>query len=580
MWLEQCDSFAELCRSYLPYYLLIVLPIFIVVSPVNPVAASHELPVYRMHQYDLHGTPHGCRSASILLEGRGLSNWRTSRHCVITRLNDLTPDLFYTIKNKAGALIVMLPKDMTNLTIDEQQSIALLETTMLTSGEITIPIYFSPWNDNLKSIVNDLEIGFSKNEPVKSNSEVQSLIDIVSASGYQVIVSAGQPNPRNDVKIATIHGKLSGTGAEDKLPTIALVAYYDSSSVITELSVGAESNASGVSMLLELARIFSALYSISKSRPKFNIVFVLSGGGKLNYYGSKKWLEDQFDGLEGSVIQDAAYVICLDAVSLTNNLYLHVSKPPKENSFGYLFYNELKNVIDTYNSNNNNNDNNDDNDSDDNNLNLEGIHKKINLADESLAWEHERYSIRRLPAVTISSLRSHDNPLRTSILDINDLSKTKLDRLYRNTKLIGETLARRLYNLNSTEILSSPVEISKESLEVWFNYLTSQSRSVPILSDSKNSYNPLVNSLHEFMQRYLTEVKINSYSADKRDPEFVFYDNTKTIMNIYSVKPAIFDLFLTIAIAVYLSIIYLAVYKFSNFYYFVERVAGYKNKVA
>lgn len=55
------------------------------------------------------------------MEGRGLSNWRTSRHCVITRLNDLTPDLFYTIKNKAGALIVMLPKDMTNLTIDEQQ---------------------------------------------------------------------------------------------------------------------------------------------------------------------------------------------------------------------------------------------------------------------------------------------------------------------------------------------------------------------------------------------------------------------------------------------------------------------------
>lgn len=67
MWLEQCDSFAELCRSYLPYYLLIVLPIFIVVSPVNPVAASHELPVYRMHQYDLHGTPHGKFNYSLFL---------------------------------------------------------------------------------------------------------------------------------------------------------------------------------------------------------------------------------------------------------------------------------------------------------------------------------------------------------------------------------------------------------------------------------------------------------------------------------------------------------------------------------
>lgn len=59
MWLEECDSFAELCRGYLPYYLLIILPIFIIISPVNPVAASHEFPVYRMHEYDLHGEPHG-----------------------------------------------------------------------------------------------------------------------------------------------------------------------------------------------------------------------------------------------------------------------------------------------------------------------------------------------------------------------------------------------------------------------------------------------------------------------------------------------------------------------------------------
>lgn len=255
----------------------------------------------------------------------------------------------------------------------------------------------------------------------------------------------------------------------------------------------------------------------------------------------------------------------MDALSLTDNLYLHVSKPPKENSFGYLFYNELKSVIESYNS------------KTEDNVSLEGIHKKINLADESLAWEHERYSIRRLPAVTISSLRSHDNPLRASILDIND--NKKLDRLHRNTKLVGEALARRIYNLNSTEILSTPVAVSKNSLNVWFNYLTSQSRSVPILSDTKNTNNPLVNSLHDYMQRYLSDVKINYYSADKRDPEFVFYDNTKTIMNVYSVKPAIFDLFLTIAIAVYLAIIYLAVYKFSNFYSFVERFASYKNKV-
>jgi len=67
MWLEECDSFAELCRGYLPYYLLIVLPIFIIISPVNPVAASHEFPVYRMHQYDLHGITHGKMSCLMMI---------------------------------------------------------------------------------------------------------------------------------------------------------------------------------------------------------------------------------------------------------------------------------------------------------------------------------------------------------------------------------------------------------------------------------------------------------------------------------------------------------------------------------
>ena len=64
-------------------------------------------------------------------------------------------------------------------------------------------------------------------------------------------------------------------------------------------------------MLLELMRLFSALYSTGRSRPRYNLVFLITGSGKLNYQGSKKWLEDQLDGLEGSIIQVKSYSLKL-----------------------------------------------------------------------------------------------------------------------------------------------------------------------------------------------------------------------------------------------------------------------------
>ena len=67
MWVEQCDSFAELCRTYLPYYLLIVLPIFIIISPANPVSAAYEFSGYRMIQYDLNTAPHGTFNKNFYL---------------------------------------------------------------------------------------------------------------------------------------------------------------------------------------------------------------------------------------------------------------------------------------------------------------------------------------------------------------------------------------------------------------------------------------------------------------------------------------------------------------------------------
>lgn len=72
--------------------------------------------------------------------------------------------------------------------------------------------------------------------------------------------------------------------------------------------------------------------------------------------------------------------------------------------------------------------------------------------------------------------------------------------------------------------------VSKESLSLWFNYLASQPRAAPLLADKNNM---LVGTLKEAMARYLGDVKVTLHSPDKQDPEFVFYDVTKAMLNVY-----------------------------------------------
>ncbi|KAL1110497.1 hypothetical protein AAG570_008025 [Ranatra chinensis] len=522
----------EILKSILPFSFLFFLPLFIVISPVSMVGASHEFQIHRMHQYDLQGISHGCRSTHINLEARSLSNWSTQRHCVITRFEDITLKMLSDIKQYAGGLLIILPRDVTVLSQQEKQLLGDIETQLL-KGEVNLPIYFSTWSPEFEVILRDVEN--SKLTDEKAPTAWDAILNSVSANGYQVVVSANKATPKVDSHIISIQGKLAGYGLEDKLPTIAIVAYYDSFGVSPELSFGTDNNGSGVIMLLELVRIFSYLYASSRAHARVNILFLLSGGGKLNYQGSKKWLEDQLDGLEGSLIQDAMYVLCLDAVGASNNLNVHVSKPPKERSPAAQFLQDLKSAHE--------------------NVTVEVVHKKINLAEDFLAWEHERYSIRRLPAFTLSTLKSYKDPARDTIFDTVDSVDAK--KLAANIEALALALARQIYNITAlSNPLNSHISVDPEFVKTWMDFLTSQPRA-PMLLSEKN--NPLIKVLQDSMHRYLKDTKTIFHTADKRDPEFVFYDVTKATVYIYNVKPAVFDLFLMVIITLYLSVIYLIV---------------------
>ena len=65
--------------------------------------------------------------------------------------------------------------------------------------------------------------------------------------------------------------------------------------------MGSDSNGSGVVALLEIARLFSLLYSNPKTRGRYNLLFGLTSGGPYNYNGTHKVLRF-ISGLDFSVL--------------------------------------------------------------------------------------------------------------------------------------------------------------------------------------------------------------------------------------------------------------------------------------
>nr|CAG4640699.1 EOG090X02MW [Eulimnadia texana] len=428
--------------------------------------------------------------------------------------------------------------------------------------EVNVPIYFAHSSEEVEEVYSSVVQSTQKSS---AKSAFEAMLGSVSANGYQLVANAKQTKAIPEAQILNIQGKL-GAHDDEQLPTVAIVAHYDSFGIAPALSFGGDSNGSGVAALMELARLFSRLNSnVTSSAARFKIVFVATGGGKFNYLGSKKFLEDQLDSADGGLLQESLYTICLDSLSQGDELNVHVSKPPKDGSHSAAFFQALKSsAADLYPE-----------------VEVNMVHKKINLADDMLAWEHERYSIRRLPAMTLSHHKSSkDAAHRGTILDT--AATVDVAKLARNVHIIAEAIGSHLYNttgpLFKGELVKLPhkivinsriknnrlVSVSEDILGAWISHLTSQPRSSPLLS--VKGTNGVVSLLEQSMNRFLKDVKVTHLVADKRDPEFVFYDQMETTVSAFSVKPAVFDLCLTVLIVAYLAVLYFSVQKFHLLY--------------
>lgn len=559
MFEEASEVFDNMFKSSFPLTFIVFIPaVLILVSPL-PAEAAHEFTVYRMQQYDLQGQPYGTRNAILNTEARTVEAEVLSRRCVIMRLADFSYEEYQkALRQSAGAVVIILPKNMSAVPQDIVQQFMELEPEMLAT-ETIVPVYFAVEDDELLSIYTQT---LTSSSSQGSLSAAEVLLHTATANGFQMVTSGAQSKAISDWAITSLEGRLAGVGGED-LPTIVVVAHYDSFGVAPWLSYGADSNGSGVSMLLELARLFSKLYTYKRTHAGYNLLFFVSGGGKFNYQGTKRWLEDNLDHTDSSLLQDnVAFVLCLDTLGNGDSLHLHVSKPPKEGTPQYSLLRELEMVVTSQYP----------------EVKFSMVHKKINLADDMLAWEHERFGIRRLPAFTLSHLPSHRLAQRSSIMDVRPHVDVK--KLSRNAKIVAEALARVIYNLTEKgapgglQIFTEQMQVQEEQLAAVVDWLTAQPRAAQLVDKDSS----VVSTLEYHLGHYLKDVKRHYVKADKRDPEFVFYDQLKQTMNAYRVKPAIFDLLLAVCIAAYLGMMYLAIQNFGVLYSVVRRITQPKTK--
>lgn len=297
-------------------FLFYWLPIICILSPtyLSPfgfVDSTQEFKAYRMVQYDLYGQAFGSRQAFVSSEVRLWSHTNLNRKAALIRLEKLTIERFRSLISKGiNGLFIVMPLTDTQWTNEQKTEMCDLETILL-SESVPIPVYFLPETQQTNELYRSIE---SRRDSTK-DSALAVFYDMITADGYQLSVNTGKYGQRTDSVLYNIAGKLIGHGIEERLPKILLVAHYDALGLANGLAQGADSNASGVLILLKLIRLFSKLYSKQTTRAKYNLHFLFAAGGKLNYQGSKKWIDDYHDQKHQQQLpNDVDAVICLGKI--------------------------------------------------------------------------------------------------------------------------------------------------------------------------------------------------------------------------------------------------------------------------
>lgn len=275
--------------------------------------------------------------------------------------------------------------------------------------------------------------------------------------------------------------------------------------------------------------MFKNLYTNVETHPRENILFLLTSGGKMDYMGLRHWLKTTntkiLDSIEIFISLDT-----LTGLNTQNQLYMHYSKPPKD-EISKSWYDRFKEASKAE------------------NVSLIEIQKKINLASSYMTWEHEHAAQFKILSITMSGVKDRGNPLFSSSILDQDIF-INYNHLNKVMRIIGNAISSRIYN---NERLSLNIFKENDIFDVNDHFIMNWMRHICQYPKMMPYYVTMTELIRTFLESHTDKMIDSKYYLDKN---YRFYNGDKFELMIYKTKGLLFDLVMLILIIIYLSMLF------------------------
>jgi hypothetical protein len=175
-----------------------------------------------------------------------------ARKCVVVKLVESSQSTLHSLaERKAGAVVVLVPPPMPPAT-----------TPVLAFPHeyYDTPVYFVRETPELLAL----------HEEVSQADMLQGSVlqQLLTSSHFFRARLDREPRPIEGLVVRNLQARLAGTGGSEPLPTVVVTASWDTLGLVPGLPGANAGHASATVALLELARLFSKLYTSSRTHPR------------------------------------------------------------------------------------------------------------------------------------------------------------------------------------------------------------------------------------------------------------------------------------------------------------------------